>query len=294
MNTNDPMNWLQRLAGQTVLTHVDEPEYGFFRVRSRDKQSWRPVAYWFDADGGLRCRLDGKDLDENRARELWAWAVKNPIEYEVYGAITRGEPWPDVHPAVTLSNNAPPDISVDALSDRIADLAREADKIKEVKTQAEADQAADLANKLNELQVAADAERAIEKKQFDEAAKAVQAKWKPIVDVADAAKRKLKAVIAIFLTAKQTAERNAREEAAKAGQEPPAETRRSTTTAGTRGRAVSLRVVKDVEIINRAAVIAYFADSDAMCEFLQALAEKAVRAGVTVPGTKITERSIAA
>lgn len=45
---------------------------------------------------------------------------------------------------------------------------------------------------------------------------------------------------------------------------------------------------------DRAKVLAYFADGEGMTAYLQACAEKAVRAGVTVPGTRVVERQVAA
>lgn len=294
--TNDAGNWERRLAGDTsVPTHDGDPDYGFYRVPRGD--GFDAVAYWCDKDdGGLRCRINGRDVSSQVGCEKWTWACERPISYELYTDVLAGKPWPDLHEAVTRSNQAPADDSLDALKDRIEDLSREADKITEVKSQSDADRAADLANKLGELQTTADDCRAAEKRPHDDAAKAVQTKWKPVIDAADAAKRRIKGVIAKFLTAKEAAERLAREEAAKAGAwvPQPEQQRASTTKAGTRGRAVALRTVKDATITDRAAVLAFFAGGQAMTEFLQAQAEKAVRAGVEVPGVTITERKVAA
>ena len=292
--TNDRTNWERRLAGEVIPIIDGEPDYGFYRVRSRDRQNWEAVAYWY-GDDGIICSLRANHpLSEQDANELWSFACKHPITYEVYRAVMAGEPWPDLHPSVTRDNQAPPDNSFEALKDRIEDIAREADKITDIPDQAAADSAADLKNKLGELQNAADRERAAEKKPHDDAAKEVQAKWKPIIDVAEAAKRRIASVIGKFLGAKEAASRAAREEAAKAGVELEPQPRASITKAGTRGRAVALRTVKDVAIADRAAVLAFFAEGQAMTEFLQSQAEKAVRAGVAVPGVTITERKVAA
>lgn len=63
----------------------------------------------------------------------------------------------------------------------------------------------------------ADKERAAEKKPHDDAAKAVQVKWKPIIDKADAGKRACADALTPYRTAKQRAKdeaaRKAREEA---------------------------------------------------------------------------------
>jgi hypothetical protein len=63
----------------------------------------------------------------------------------------------------------------------------------------------------------ADAQRAVEKKPHDDAAKAVQAAWKPLLDKCDAAADAIKALLTPYRTAKQRAKdeaaRLAREEA---------------------------------------------------------------------------------
>lgn len=64
----------------------------------------------------------------------------------------------------------------------------------------------------------ADAERAAEKRPHDDAAKAVQAKWKPLLDRCDAAVDEIKGILTPYREAKQRAKdeaaRKAREEAA--------------------------------------------------------------------------------
>lgn len=287
--------WRRRIAGEQLPIHDGEYQAGFYRLKTRDG-TYYPVAYWFAKDGTIRCRIGQKDVNEQTAAERWMWASKWPITHELYKAVVGGAPWPDQHEAVTKSNNAPPDDSFEGLKEAIDDLAREAAALINkgaAQTQEEADRASDLANRIGDLQKKADAVRVAEKKPHDDAVKAVQQKWLPIIDAADIYKRLKNAVVAPFLTKKQAAEREAREAAAKAGAPIP-EQARSTTKAGTRGRSVALRTVKEVVIEDRAAVLAYFADGDQMTNFLQTMAEKAVRAGVTPKGVKINETQVAA
>lgn len=287
--------WRKRIAGEQPPIHDGEVQAGFYRLKGRNGFPDQPVAFWFK-EGALRCRIGSKDVEEHIARERWVWAQKFPITHELYKAIIAGEPWPDQHEAVTRSNNAPPDDSFEQLSEAIADLAREGLTLIEkgaAKTQDEADRASDLANRLGEFWNKADDARKAEKKPHDDAAKEVQVKWSPILTTAEVYKRIKAVVVTPFLTAKQAAEAKQREEAAKAGAPLPEPTR-STTKAGTRGRSVALRSVKSVEITDRAALLAYFADGQQMTEFLQDMAQKAVRAGVTPPGVKITETQVAA
>lgn len=309
--SDDPYDfWRRRLSGETVAIQDGEPQAGFYRVRSRDKTTWRPVAYWF-ADGLLRCRVDGADIDEQRANELWLYASKNPIAHETYEAVIAGGSWPDLHDAASEDRrnfrDGDNDESFEAIKDRIDDLAREAEKLIKsggAKTQEEADRASDLANRLGELWNKADDARKAEKKPHDDAAAAVQEKWRGVL-IAGSIYKQIKAVVVTpFLAeldrrrkAAEAEARKAAEQAAKDGAPapPPPPAASAPVKAGSGGRrSVALRTVKQVEITDRAALLAYFADGQAMTEFLQTCAEKAVRAGVTPAGVTITETQVAA
>jgi len=302
--------WRRRLAGEIIPIHDGEPQAGFYRVRNREKTNWRTVAYWFK-DGALRCRIDGADIEEQRAMEMWTYASKNPITHEVFKSVSEGGAWPDLHEGVTAdrinSAGAADEDTFDGLQDRISDLARDAERLivaGAAKSQDEADRASDLANRLGELHKKADIARAAEKKPHDEAAKAVQAKWLPVLGIAEVFKMLKSRVITPFLVAEdqkrraaEDAARKAATEAAKAGQpipEPPPAAS-APVKAGSGGRrSVALRTVKVVAIADRAAVLAFFADNQMITDALQTLAEKATRAGVMVPGTTVTDEQRAA
>jgi hypothetical protein len=344
---NNPANWERRLAGDVIAIIDGEPDYGFYRVRSRDKLSWRAVAYWYAEDGGLRCRLDGRDLDEQRANELWSYASQHPITHELYKAVIAGEPWPDLNPEVTRSNQAPDDNSFEALQERIDDLAREAERLMKAgaaKTQDQADQAADVANKLAELRGKAERQRVREKEPHLGEARAVDDKWRPIIGAADIYARLKDAVCKPWLAAQKAAKDRAEAEACRKAQEAADAARRAeeearrkaaeaaqtgdaaaaaeaarktreaqaatekaaevaqnvetvaatSITAGTRGRGVHLRGKTVVTIEDRAAVLTFFHDRQEITDLLQSMAEKAVRAGITVPGTKVEKDAQAA
>lgn len=302
--------WRRRMAGEVVPIHDGEPQAGFYRLVGKDGYS-QPVAYWFGKEGDLRCRIGNKDVNEQTANERWPWASKKPITHEVYKAVIAGGPWPDQHEGVTRdranSDGAPADDSFEGLKDRIEDLARDAETLiaaGAAADQSAADRASDLANRLAELQKTADAARKIEKKPHDEAVAAVQAKWNPLLGVADIYKRIKSAVITPYLVAedqkRKAAETEARrlaEEAAKAGAPipEPVTMQRSAPKAGSGGRrSVALRSVKVVTITDRAALLAFFANNEQVTEVLQKLAEKVTAAGVTVPGVTVTEEQRAA
>jgi len=301
--------WRRRLAGEVIPIHDGEPQAGFYRLTSKDGRS-TPVAYWFTKEGALRCRIGNNDVDEQTANERWPWASKRPIGHDVYKSVIAGNPWPDQHEAVIRdranSDGAPDDDSFEALKDRIEDLARDADaliKAGSAKDQNAADRASDLANRLAELHKTADAARSKEKRPHDEAAKAVQAKWLPILGTADIYKRIKSAVITPFLIAEDKKRREAEEAARRAAQEaaqagapvPEPAPVRAAPKAGSGGRrSVALRTVRVVTIKDRAAVLKFFENNDALTEVLQKLAEKVTEAGVEVPGVSVTEEQRAA
>ncbi|MCK7474050.1 MAG: hypothetical protein MZV49_12165 [Rhodopseudomonas palustris] len=242
--------WRRRMAGEVIPIHDGEPQAGFYRLTSKDGTS-QPVAYWFARDGLLRCRIGDNDVSEQTANERWPWASKRPISHEVYKLVLAGGAWPDQHEAVTRDRNnsaaAPDDNSFEALQDRIEDLARDADalvKAGAAQDQDAANRASDLANRLGELQKKADAARSEERKPHDDAAKAVQVKWKPIIDRADVYKRIKLMVITPFLQAEAKRQREADEAARKAAQEaakagspiPEAPVERAAPKAGSGGR----------------------------------------------------------
>lgn len=301
--------WRRRLAGEVIPIHDSEPQAGFYKLRTRDG-AWHPVAYWFAKDGALRCRIGDRDVDRQTADERWPWASKHPIPHDVYKVVVAGGNWPDQHEAVIRdranSDGAPADDSFDGLKDRIEDLARDAQKLIDAGAatdQDAADRASDLANRLAELQKQADLARAAEKKPHDEAAAAVQAKWKPLLGMADVYKRIKSAVITPFLVAEdqkrkaaEIAARLAAEAAAKAGQPiPETQSQRSAPKAGSGGRrSVALRTIRVVKIVDRAAVLAFFAENEQITEVLQKLAEKVTAAGAAVPGVSVSEEQRAA
>lgn len=68
MGTNSTVNWERRLKGEVVpLLSTMEPDWGYYRVPTKDRTSWRPIFYWYTAAGDLCCRTrhHGKRSDVN-------------------------------------------------------------------------------------------------------------------------------------------------------------------------------------------------------------------------------------
>jgi len=307
--TDQFAGWRSLLAGEPVQFDANEPLAGYYRTRRKGGE-WQPVGIWKSdeltemLDGEWAVMLSGYPVTVDR---VWPWCAKYPISYETYVAVAeRGEPWPDQHEAVTnLHNRPPPDDSIESIRDTIEDLAREAQQLiakGAAKTQEESDRAADLSNEIAKYRKKADEVREAEKKPHLEAGRAVDERWRAVIAAADIYKQLKDAVCAPFLAAqklaKQKAEAAAREaaqQAAKAGKIEEAAAAqlkadniaKTRTTSGSRGRAVHLHSVQVVSIVDRAAVLAFFAESEAITNVLQSLAEKATGAGIKVPGTKV-------
>lgn len=117
-----------------------------------------------------------------------------------------------------IGHNAPPsDDPLDAFAAHIGDLFEEAKNHLDgegVQTQGQADAVAKLMDMLRTAAKDADKARVAEKKPHDAAAKAVQARWKPLLERADLAIDTCKKALAPYLN-RLADEQRAREEAAR-------------------------------------------------------------------------------
>ena len=170
---------------------------------------------------------------------------------------------------------------------------------------------------------AADTERAAEKKPHDDAAKAVQVRWKPLLDKCDMAAEEIKRLLTPYRTAKQRAKdeaaRKAREEAEAKRLEAEAALRQSDDLearfeaeetlkqaqklAAVANRidrtATGLRTHWEAEITDRKAALLHYLKEqpEAFVTFIQELADRDARNEATrrdIPGVIFHERKKAA
>jgi len=215
-------------------------------------------------------------------------------------------------------NNPPP---FEAWSLHIEDLFQLANSIGEAKDDAQEEALDALLDDFRKARKAADGERAAEKKPHDDAGKAVQAKWKPLLDRCDIAADAIKKALTPYRTAKQKAKddaaRIAREEAERAHKAAQAafksddlderlEAERLASQAKAMQaqakkidrQATGLRTFWEAEITDRkAALIHYIArEPDQFAALIQSLADKDARNEATrrdIPGVKFHERKVA-
>jgi hypothetical protein len=289
--------WFQKLAGSKVEMNPSNPHAGFYRMPSKAfygaRKTFLPIAYWPGEDGQLHCRIGDEDVSPERGQGIWERVGNHPVTEDAYREVAeKGGLWPDEHELVPMGDNLPPeDDSWEGLRDTIDNLAREAAIRLEgpaIVDQAEADKVANLADRLSELFKRADQARKEEKKPFDEGAIEVQKKWAPLLLRAETYKNLKYKLLTPWLKLLEKKAQEAKTTAAAAG-EPVAQESRA--RVGTRGKAMTLRSQKRAEITDYTTTLAFFAESPDVKATVQDLANRAVRAGISVPGVNVIEES---
>lgn len=114
MNVHAPVKidlfawWKAALKGERGPIHDGEPEQGFYRHRTKNKQTGvetlYAVAFWYAGDirtpENIRCQVGGQILKgEQLQRTIGAWPFisKEPISHKTWMAVVAGQPWPDQH-----------------------------------------------------------------------------------------------------------------------------------------------------------------------------------------------------
>lgn len=218
-----------------------------------------------------------------------------------------------------IGGNNPP--AFEAWSIHIEELFEMANGIGEAKDDA---QEAALDGLLEQFRTAkrdADRERAAEKKPHDDAAKAVQAKWKPLLDRCDIALDHIRKALTPYRAAKvkaiEEAARNAREEAEAKQREAQAafastdlddryeaeliakQAKAATVAANKLDRtATGLRTVWRAEVTNRKEALLHYIKTqpEAFEQLVQTLADRDARNQATrrdVPGITFHEEKVA-
>jgi hypothetical protein len=298
MTVADPWQWwADKLAGKPVQMNPGNPHAGFYRMPRKAfygaRRTFTPVAYWPSPNGKMNCRFGDDDVTPERGEEIWERVGNHPVSEQAYRAVAQdNQPWPDEHELVPMGDNLGPEDedTFEALQDKIENLAREADQRisgPAIGDQDEADRIANLSDRLAELWKKSDTIRKAERKPHDEALKAIQLKWVNVLLKAETYKQLKYKLLTPWLTRLQEAQKKEAEAAAAAGEPAAADARRP--RAGTRGRAQSLKTFKRAEIEDYEKALTFFKESQDVKDLVQELANRAVRAGITVPGTKVIE-----
>lgn len=291
--------WADKLAGVKVPASEGTPFAGFYRWVRKSTYGgtkWAiPVAYWPGEDGELHCREGDRDVTEERGRDIWINVHNHPVAEDWYREVAEEDQpeWRDgMYASPPPGDNKPIDAPVD-FDYLKSEIEKYEGKAKlflagpPIAEQTEADKVSNLADELLGLWQLADKLRKAERQPHDEEIKAIQAKWSPLLLLAETYKNlKYK-----LLTPWQLAQKKAQEDeamAAVAAGEPIPETPRR-PRAGTRGRAMTLKSFKSAEIVDYELCLAHFKNNEAVRQVVQDLANKAVRVGLEVPGAKLIE-----
>lgn len=317
--------WQKALKGDFGPMSEGQPEQGYYRTRFKGGQ-WEPVAiYYPEGSDQIVAYRSGREVDPG---EAWNFCRTNPITFEAYTRAMDGHGFDDEPALATIGDNSGSDDPFDQISQELAGEKEMAETFlkSEVKTQADADKAGIWSKRLSDLAKRADGFRVDEKEPHLTASKAVDDKWRGPVGEAKDLSVALKRHIEPFLIAKKREEeararkaaeeaaalRRQAEEEARAAQQAnvdtqEAERRRSellrqaqeadraaefkNAQAGRTGAKVSIRTEK------RARVTDYHAAAKAMLDMNHAdlkstidqLAQRAVKAGVTLAGVEVDE-----
>lgn len=308
--------WREAIAGNVGEIIDGEPRSGFYRTRRKSEQA-KAVAYWIDTkNGSLRCRVNGADVPEQEALELWPFAAKEPIAHESFKTFTETGKWPDMDEAAlstlpgqnqVIGHNNPPTDPFDILKEQIENARGGLKQYAKITTEETAKAAQSLRARLLELGGDADKKREALKRPHIDAGNEIQRKWKPIIDLAQDGADALRKAISAFVNEQDRKEkariaeeerkrREAADKAFAAGKTPEPERQEPAPPPpppapikGGYGRGAGVRTVNVVTIADQDKVYAAFRDRQEVKDLLLKLATQSVNAGHEVDGTTVTK-----
>ena len=294
-DTRDRYSWWRNaLKGVDQEIHEDQPNCGFYRSRRKDG-GFDPVAIWWDRDTYKALRA-GQRAD---AYALWTWVCRNPVSEAEYRKVAdQGGEWSDAPPPLAVAgHNLPEDPA-----ERLRILLREEQQTWKawigqgpIADEDRAAAAAALVKRWSETGDEAEKTRVKLKKPHDDAAKAVQQTWKPIVDGFAVLVSQGKRACDDFLREKAAAAREeARQQAlaAAAGAAPAPVVEKA--RVGNTGQAITLRTYYSGQITDMEAFLIGQQTHPDIVEAAQKVANAIARGKATVPGMKIVTEERAA
>lgn len=299
--TEDFSYWQGQLAGQNPSLPDLMPQPSCYRDRD-DPVMIRVLGDEMFAWLGRKGQQKKVRADAGFAETRFSFFCRNAIPSKLYDEVTNhGAAWPDAAPDVRgeIGDNLPSDpferllVELESHEERVAAFLQQ-----EITTEDQATKAGLWSSKIAGIGKELDGMREAEKRPHDEAAKAVQAKFKPKVDLAAGLARKLKDHMAPWLLAKKRraeAEERERQEASRKAAESlempapePAQTRAPSkvVTGGVSVRTRQIAVITDLP-----AACAFYATwpnpPRELVKLIEGFAEKNLKAGSAVPGAEL-------
>jgi len=316
--------WRDALAGKQPEINANEPQCGFFKKRDGKGGKWLPVMIRFDNDGVLRCRVgDDSAADPH---DVWTWVAGNPVSKEDAKVAFETGSFPGE--VATIGDNSG-DLS---LAEQIKEFASQAlgwFRKHGVTDKKSSDMAANYRAELLRLAKSADGEREAEKRPHLEASRAVDAKFKPIIEEANSAANEIRDGLTKWMRAEEArleaerqakyeAERKAAEIARKAAEDQRAKQMAEDPIAaltsepdplpelplppepvkiqagGQRGRKTGFREVTKYVVTDYAAALAHVKDHPDVRAAVEKVCAAQAKAGAAVPGVETKVEKVAA
>lgn len=297
--------WKAQLAGQNPDLTDKLPRCGCYRYRG-DPVLIRVVDgtmfAWIGRKGQQRRAL----ADASFAETTFSFFCRDAISSDLYDAVAnKNEPWPDSAPdvasemAAEMGHNLPSDpterkfVELEMHAERVAEFLKTP-----ITSEDEAVKCGLWSKKIDGLGKDIDATRDAEKRPHDEAAAAVQAKFKPKVDLAKTLAKQLKSHMEAWVLAKKRkaeAEEKARQGATRKAAEgldmPAPETIHTRAPSKVVTGGVSVRTRKKAVLTDIKACAAFYAGWEQpprqLVDALTSLADANLKGGVDVPGAKL-------
>jgi hypothetical protein len=288
-----------RKAGGQPPVDLNDPIVGWYRGNEHKDGPLVPIIIMSEDDhewGGFvtQAFLNGRHVPIDR---VWPFCAKHPVSKEWHDHYMQTGAWPDVHSETppsdreAIGGNNPPTDPADVLRDQIEAAAA---GVKDYATITDAEHAAraqSLRSRLTGLASEAETARKAEKEPHLKAGRDVDDKWRPIHEAAKSGADAIRAA----LSAWETAELRAAQEAAVLLGRQQGLTGATmgaveydlgrTKIKGGAGRAASGKTVTVVDTVTDwPALIGHFCSHETLKACARDLAERALRAGATVPG----------
>lgn len=290
--------WHGALAGTPPELTAGRAEPGFYRNRRRDG-TWEAVAIWRTPDGKLVVKfgagtpicMETPEKEEDFCYRTFAWVCKNPVSQEAYNHHREHGRWPDDAPPPPVLSNLPAD-AFEALKMTIeAELQELLNELKRhpITTDEDATRYANWRIRFDASWKQAESLRRDEKKAHDDAAKAVQAKFLPVLGTADQGKKVISDALNRFAQDKRLKTQEAQAkmlEAAKAvGVENPEALIAAPpkTEVKTVGKKMTEVITWSAEIIDYDQALQALKDHPKLRDLVQSLADAAARSQARLP-----------
>jgi hypothetical protein len=205
--------WTALLRGEHADTEARVAYCGHWRMRSHRNGQLVPVSIWRSPDGAIVGRVGrtgiAMTIDERWCENVMAYCIRDPVTQEAYDHYMQHGRWPDDAPGHAIpASNLPKDealalkVQVDA---EFEELQHELDAAESdaIFTEERIRRLENWRIRFHQLQTVCETLRREEKRPYDQAAAAVQAKYSPLYVKCGTAKLMIDSRTTAYLLAKQ-------------------------------------------------------------------------------------------